>query len=616
MKKRTQFKRAAIIALFATLIAVIAINVASSYFHGKADMTASKRFTLSESTVKLLESTDDDVYIKFYLYGESVPEEYAPLIERAKEMLAEFKDVSSNVHYEFIDPLAGQKPEDVRSILGQFVSQGIIPIPVNQQFSTGQQQQTTQYIIPGAIISYKNREQAVMLVENDMRGYYQDPIDYSYMRMEYNFTRTLKALIQPKKSHIAVISGHGELPTMPYLMWTVGQLGEGMEDFYSVDLTTIAGRVNSLRNITYSDEDSTEVKLLGNKYDLLIVAQPTQWVSDTDRYLIDQHIMHGGRVLWLMDASNASMDSVENVQAQYALPNAACQSLQKMFFNYGVRINSDLLMDMVSYQMMNVHGKNLTFPYLLNIARFNDHPINQHIESVRLQFASSIDMVNPDDGLKKTVLATTSNKTKIKTVPNFVSLKEGVDHPNEVEYKHKNVPVAVLVEGQFKSAFAGRLPIALVTEDQFGHKDQSIPTKQIFISDGDIIRNYVDSAALIPAIMTYQNPNVQRQFKMHEWLLVQKAIFPTGYDQNTGKMYDNTEFLVNCVDYLCGNTDMIELRSKVLQIGKLDASKTSVNKIQLRYQLLNIGLPLLLLVLIGVVAILLRYFRYARVRWQ
>jgi gliding-associated putative ABC transporter substrate-binding component GldG len=233
---------------------------------------------------------------------------------------------------------------------------------------------------------------------------------------------------------------------------------------------------------------------------------------------------------------------------------------------------------------------------------------------VRANFASSIDSVNSGDGLKKTVLATTSKKTKIKTAPGFVALKEGRDRPNVAEYNHKNVPVAMLVEGKFRSAFAGRLPIALTTDHQFDHKDYSPDTKQIFISDGDMIRNFVDSAAWFPAVMMYQNPNVQRQFKMHEWLLVQKAIFPTGYDQNTGKMYDNTEFLVNCVDYLCDNSDMIELRSKILQIGQLDKSKTGVEKVKLRYQLLNLGLPLLLLVLTGAIAMVVRRFRYSRAR--
>ena len=611
MKKRTQFKRASIIALCATLLAVIIINVASAYISGKADLTEYQRFNLSKSTVDLLSATDDDVYVKFYLYGDNVPEEYVPLIERAKEMLAEFRDVTPNVHYEFIDPLAGKKPEEMQAILGQFLDMGLYPTPVNSKYNAGQQV-TMQYIIPGATISYKNKERSVLLVENDMRGYYPT-IDYSYMRMEYNFVKGLKALIKPKKSHVAVINGHGELST-PNVMWTIGQLGEGMEDFYSVDIATIAGRINSLRNTTYSDKDSTQIKNIGNKYDLLIVAQPTQWVSDTDRYIIDQHIMHGGRVLWLIDATTSSMDSVENVQAFYAEQNLGFRSLQKLFFNYGVRINPDMLMDMESFQMVNVNGKNQSFPYLLNLTNFNEHPITQRIETVRANFASSIDSVNNGEGLKKTVLATTSKKTKIKTAPGFVALKEGRDRPNVAEYNHKNVPVAMLVEGKFRSAFAGRLPIALTTDHQFDHKDYSPDTKQIFISDGDMIRNFVDSAAWFPAVMTYQNPNVQRQFKMHEWLLVQKAIYPTGYDPNTGKMYDNTEFLVNCVDYLCDNSDMIELRSKVLQIGQLDKSKTFSDKAKRSYQLLNIGLPLLLLACIGCVAIVVRRLRFARPR--
>lgn len=612
MKKRTQFKRASIIALFATLLAVIIINVGSSYFHKKADLTQYRRFTLSESTVKLLESTDDDVYIKFYLYGDNVPDEYAPLVERAKEMLAEFKEVSSNVKYEFIDPLAGKKKEETMNILGQFVSKGLVPIPVNTKYTTeaGQNATTSQYIIPGAIISYKNREQAVTLVENDFRGYYET-IDFSYMRMEYNFAKALKALIHPNKKKIGVITGHGELST-PEIMWTIGQFGEGMEELYSVEIVSINGKINSLRNITYSNEDSTQIKNLSNKYDLLIVAQPTQAISDTDRYIIDQHIMHGGRMLWLTDASNVSMDSLQNVASQYVLSTPAQRSLENLFFNYGVRINTDLLMDIGSFQMVNVGGKNLSFPYLLNITNFKQHPITQHIEQIRSQFASSIDFVNNGDGLKKTVLATTSDKTRIKSVPGFVALQEGINQPNVVEYRHKHVPVAVLVEGKFKSAYAGRLPIAFITENQFDHKDHSPDTKQIFISDGDMIRNYVDYSAWYNALAQYQYPNINMQYKMHEWMLITKAIYPTGYDPSTNKMYDNTEFLVNCVDYLCDNTDLIELRAKVVQIGKLDASKTSVEKIKRRYQLLNIGLPLALLLVAGVAIIFIRRFRYAR----
>ena len=156
MKKRSQFKKAALISLFATLLAVVIINVASAYINVKADVTQYKRFTLSPTTIDLLQSTTDEVYVKFYLTGDDVPEEYTLIVERAKEMLAEFKDVCSNVRYEFINPFEGKKPEEIYPIMEEFVHKGLIPLPVNRKINAGGQQATTQYIIPGAIVSYKN----------------------------------------------------------------------------------------------------------------------------------------------------------------------------------------------------------------------------------------------------------------------------------------------------------------------------------------------------------------------------------------------------------------------------------------------------------------------------
>lgn len=609
MKKRSQFKKAALISLFATLLAVVIINVASAYINVKADVTQYKRFTLSPTTIDLLQSTTDEVYVKFYLTGDDVPEEYTLIVERAKEMLAEFKDVCSNVRYEFINPFEGKKPEEIYPIMEEFVHKGLIPLPVNRKINAGGQQATTQYIIPGAIVSYKNQERPVSLIETDIRNYYT-VTDFSYMRMEYNFVKALKPLIKPRKCNIAYLNGHGEMD-WPCMAWVTGQLGEKMKDFYSVESVTIGSRLNILRNIAIADSAQQTVKDLGNKYNLLIVAAPTQWVSDTDKYIIDQHVMRGGRVLWLVDGSNASMDSVENVQAFYAQQNLGFRSLRSMFFNYGVRINPDMLMDMQSYQMLKVGQNNLSFPYLLKISKFGQHPITQRMEEVRANFASSIDFVNDGDGLKKTVLAMTSAKTKIKTAPGFVALKEGKDKPNVAEYKYRNLPVAVLVEGRFKSAFAGRLPIALINEQQFNNLTLSEPTKQIFISDGDMIRNFVDYQTLSEYVPMYGMP-ARKEFLFNEMFLPYEGIYPTGYDPQVGYMYDNAEFIVNCVDYLCDNADLIDLRSKVLQIGKLDTTKSTVAKVQRRYQLLNLGLPMLLLLLCGGIVVLLRRWRYTR----
>ena len=573
------FKQGAILSIIVTVIAVIVLNVVASYFFFRVDLTKDKRHSLSESTIELLKGLDETVFIKVYMEGEGMPVSYQPVVTKTREMLEEFSSYSSNVKFEFINPTADKTKEEINGIYAEFAQKGLTPYPIREQYAAGQ---STKYIIPGAMVTYRNHECAAILIEQDFSNKFPTE-EYAYMRIEYNLMMAIKSLVKPHKSDVAFIDGHGEL-NMYNTAWFGSQLGATMKYFYNVTRDSINGKINCLRKISIADSTAQTVKDNGNKYDLLVIAQPTQPFSDMDKYAIDQHLMRGGRILWLIDGTDAALDSLQERPEFLAVPNRT--RLGDMFFRYGVRVNSNLIQDIGSCQALpvNTSGDLMIFPYALNITHFEEHPITQKITAVRSNFAGSIDFVGHSEGLTKTVLATSSDSSKLVPTPAIVSLKVGLAKPNPEEFGLRRIPIAALVEGKFRSAFDGLLPIEFDTVKQFNYLRSSSETKQIFIADGDIIRNYFDPRT---------------------------GFYPTGYDVYTKRFYDNTEFLTNCVDYLCDNMDLIELRSKVFHIGLLNQSKVADKKVRQRHQALTIGLPLTLLALLGIVVTTVRRKIYA-----
>ncbi len=573
------FRQSAVISIIVSLVILIAVNVVSSYFFFRLDLTKDNRHSLSESTKDLLKDLDDIVFIKVYLESEDMPASYQPVITKTREMLEEFSSYSSNIKFEFINPTADKTKEEINSIYSEFAQKGLVPYPIREQYAAGA---STKYIIPGAMVTYKNQERPAILIEQDFSNKFSTE-EFAYMRIEYNLVMAIKSLVKPHKSNVAFIDGHGELD-MYRTAWFGSQLGANMKDFYNVTRDSINGKINCLRNICIADSAAQTVKDNGNKYDLLVIAQPTQPFSDMDKYAIDQHLMRGGRILWLIDGTDAALDSLQERPEFMATPSR--NRLGDMFFRYGVRINSNLIQDIGSCQAIpiNTSGNMMIFPYALSITHFEDHPITQKITAVRSNFTGSIDFVGHDDGLTKTVLATSSDSSKLVPTPAIVSLKVGLAKPNPEEFSLRRIPVAVLVEGKFRSAFDGLLPIEFDTIKQFNYLRSSKETKQIFISDGDIIRNYFDPRT---------------------------GFYPTGYDVYTKSFFDNTEFLTNCVDYLCDNTDLIELRSKTFHIGLLNQSKIADKKVRQRHQAMDIGLPLALVAILGAILFTIRKRKYS-----
>ena len=575
-----QFKRRTLLGLLAVIAVVVLVNILSSFFFYRIDLTKDKRHSLSKSTIEMLKNLEDRVYFRVYLKGKDQPADYQLFAKQVEQMLQTFRSYSKNVYYEFIDPIEGKTNEEVNGILGEFVKKGLEPIPISREDAGGY---STHVVIPGAIVSYRNREYPAKVVVADPSG--ADWLKYSNEELEYNLVAPVRRLLKTEKPKVAYLDGHGELDFWN-TCWTAMQL----QRFYNVSRITLDGKINALRNISIDDTVSGNLVLGNNKYDVLIVAQPTQPFREYDKYVIDQFIMRGGKVLWLIDNTTASLDSLRAAPEFFATPRALY--INDLFFTYGVRINTDLIQDLSCLpvpQQVSIIGdqpqyKFMVFPYCLDIVNFGNHPIVRNLKDIKSDFAGSIDLVGNNADLTKTVLMMTSERTKVVPTPSIVTLRVGMVKPNLQEYSYRNVPVAVLVEGNFQSAFKGILPIEFDTIKELDYRDHSEYTRQIFVSDGDIIRNPFDSKRNQP--------------------------YPAGYDIYTRQTFDNTEFIVNCVNYLCADDDLLQLRAKNFKIGSLNNEKVRNHKGLLAA--LNIGIPLLLIALMGTLLIVMRKVRFSK----
>jgi len=578
MKNKKKYKRSAIITLVSSLVILIALNIILSFFYVRIDLTADKRNSLAPSTIKLLKELPDKIYIKVFLLGKNNPADYQIFAQKTKEILEEFVRHSSLIEFEMIDPIEGKDQEEIYSIFGEFNKKGLPPIPVPRE------DLSTTWVVPGAFLTYRSKEYPVTLVVSNPTG--RDWLDFSIQELEYNLVSAIRNITTMFAPKVAFLEGHGELDRMAtsYMEWQLRR-------YYLTERVSINNRINSLRNIYVKDSAEATVGAYGNKFDVLIVAQPTQPFSDMDKYVIDQFIMNGGKVLWLIDATNASVDSLQTKMEFFAIENPL--RLNSLFFKYGVRLNANLIQDIKCQGIPIPQGmignqpqyKFYAFPYMPVIVNFSSHPIVRNIKDLKVDFAGTIDFVGTDPELKKTVLATTSERTKVVPVPSIVTLNVVKTQPNIEEYHRMYEPIAVLVEGKFTSAFKGMLPAEFDTIQEFNFLPESKKTtRQIFISDGDMIRNYFDQKSMTP--------------------------YPTGYDYYSRKQYDNADFLLNCVNYLSADEELVMIRSKSFKIGTLNPLAVKAKKNF--YIMLNTLGPLVLIGIMATILILIRRWKYSR----
>ena len=560
------------------MLVLVFANVISSYLFRRFDLTSEKRYTLSESTKEVLKGLDDQVLFRVYLEGDDLPAEYRRFRTDIKNMLDQFRAYSSNVEYEFINPNAFKTEEEKMQLYQTLVKKGLVPIPIATEEEGVQKQQV---VYPAMEVTYKGRETALQLQSAGLSSRStEEVINTSVENLEYNFVTALHRLTRPVQARVGFLTGHNELDKID-----IYDIQMSLVDDYKVENVYLNQNINALTGRIQNVSDSSVT--VSNKYDVLVVPKPLETFSDKDLYVIDQFVMYGGKILWLVDALDADLDSLQGKEQTFAtrLPT----NLEEMFFNYGVRINPDLLMDYRcrGIPMMGNDNRMQLVPwyYFPTLVPNSDHPIVRNLDVLKTDFISSIDLI--DNNIKKTVLLTTSDHVHIKNAPVNVQLADARIPVNEQLFNRSNLPVAVLLEGSFQSLFRNRLATAFMELSEIGYKSEcEKPTQMIVVSDGDIIRNGVQSSeqGLYP--------------------------LPLGYDKYTDVMFANKTFILNAINFLAGDEAMIDARPRNIAIRRLDVAKVKSQRGY--YQFANIVYPVVLVLLLAAVVLCARVLRYRR----
>jgi ABC-2 type transport system permease protein len=574
-KKKINQKRSSWIRLALGVVIIVFVNVIGAQLFTRIDLTAEKRYTVSPETREMLRGLDDIVYFKIYLEGKLTPR-YKRLQKATREMLDEFRIYTDKVQYDHINPSASDDPKERFNTHENLKDRGLIAAEVREDDAEGVK---FQIIFPGAIVSYKGREMALQLLRPERGASEEAMVNRSIENMEYNLAYAINLLTKDDKPKIAFVEGHGE-----YELKLVADVTRALQENYLVERVRLAERVNALTEREETDSGNFVVR---NKYQAIVVAGADSAFSEKDKFIIDQYIMHGGKVLWLLDPVFASMDSLQYGGATMGITNNT--NLDDMLFSYGVRLNTDLIMDLVALPIPVTTGEVAGqpqfdfFPWFffpLVTPQIN-HPVVSNLSAVMTNFVSSLDTISIP-GVEKTYLLHSSPYARRMNAPVYINLGILGFEPDERLYKEQFLPVAVLLQGQFSSLYRNRIPPTLSGAREIGFADISSPTAMIVVADADVIRNQLHYSKGYP--------------------------LPLGFDQYTEQTFSNKKFILNAIDYLTEGSDLITIRSRDLKLRLLDITYLKGN--EMKWKLINVAVPPLLVIIFGIIYILVRKKRF------
>ena len=502
--------------------------------------------------------------VDVFLKGQ-FPGEFKKLQTETQQLLEEFKAYNKNITFQFVNPLENEEERD--TIIQSFMERGLTPVNVTVE---DKGKQTQEVVFPWAIATYNGRSVKVPLLKNLMGASTAEKVVSSVQHLEYAFANAFNTVSKNKEKKVAIIKGNGELHDL--LM--ADFIKQVRENYYigTFTLDSVAKKPNE--SLSYL-----------KKYDLAVIAKPTEKFSDEEKLALDQFVINGGKTLWLVDQVNIEMDSLYN-DAGATLAYPFDLNLNDLFFKYGVRINPTIIKDVMAAPIALATGEQgsatqyTQYPWFYSplVYPSSTNPIVSNVDALKFQFVNSIDTLK--NGIKKTVLLQSSPYSKAVGTPVEVSLNMVTDRPEQSAFKNTgNIPIAVLLEGQFHSVYENRvLPFDEKTFKSIGKNN-----KMIVVSDGDIIRNQLD-----------------KNFQPLE----------LGYDKWTNKLYGNKEFMMNCVNYLLDDNGLINIRSKAVNLPLLDKEKVYTN--YTLSQVITVGLPIVILGIFGLGFTYIRRRKYAK----
>lgn len=538
------------------LALVVLINLVASLLFFRIDLTEEKRHSIKPVTREMLKTLEDVVYVEVYLDGD-LNAEFKRLRNAIRETLEEFRIYSrGKIQYKFTNPMTALSQKAQSEFLQELASKGIQVLPV---IENNEGERVEKRIVPGALISYDGNEKGVMLFKDNIAEPPGQVINQSIEGLEFEFASTILALNTTDRKKVTFITGHGELDSL-----STASLRAALDVQYDVTETDISAGdpINA---------------------DVAIVARPTTRFSEIDKLKLDQYLMHGGNLVMFIDQMHASMDSASS-ENNFAFPYET--GLQDQLFKYGVRVNPDLVQDAfcATYPVVvsDVGGQpqimRMEWPFYPLIHRYNNHPITRNMDASLTRFISSIDSVRAD-GVKKTALFTTSDYSRKLSAPVKVSVNDLRDI-KPTEFNEPNIPVGWLLEGNFTSLYKNRfLPEGVSKE---GYLDNGTG-KVIVVGDGDFIRNDINPRNGMPQEL--------------------------GKDMISGRVFANERIVLNMIAYLSDQNGLVTTRNK--EISARPLNREVVKNERAKWQAINLGLPIVIVVVFGVVLSFLRKRRYS-----
>lgn len=562
------------------ILLIILTNILVSFTDFSLDLTADGKHSISEESIKTLEKVDDIVFIKVYLEGD-FPAEFKHLQSEVLNLLSSFKTIADdNLEFEFINPNEVRIEKEKVDLYKQLVKQGLAPTDIEIKKAGSS---INQIIFPGAIIYYKDKEIAVNFLKNSVTKNAGENINASVENLEFEFISAIYHISKTKTHRIAFLEGNGELSASEVydITESVMQDNDKLSYHYTIDRFNI--KEFEIDSNTLHADISSQVKKL-TSYKAIIIAKPTIAFNMLDKFIIDQYLMNGGKILWLIDGAKASMDSLQQNKSFIATNNDL--KLSDQLFKYGIRINANLIEDLRSTKIPIVTGYSnnipqqsyFPWPYYPLLFSENNHPISKGLDAIKCDFASSIDTIK--NNINKTILLHSSKQSRISPTPAKVSLGILENPPPLTSFNKEKLPIAVLLEGEFESVFKNRI---LPKNQKLNFVNQSKKTQMIVVSDGDLIRNSVSNNG---------------------------DIYPLGYDRFIKYTYPgNKKFIMNSIHFLCDETGLTQLKSKEIKLRLLDKEKIKNNKTFI--QLINILLPLLILLIFAFIFTKMKKKKYA-----
>ena len=545
------------------------VNVLANSFHTYFDLTEEKRYTLTKPTTRLLKNLDDRIYVQVLLDGD-FPAGFKRLQTSTRELLDDFRGVSGFIDYKFSDPNVGTV-EEINERRKALSEEGIVPINLRVRESGESSQKI---IYPVAIFHFGNRRIPVKLLENNSPSLSPDEvINNSVSLLEYKFANAIKKLRSPFKPIILFTRGHGELDELQ-----TKDLEKGLLQFYETDRITL---------------DSV-VTLEPEKCALLVVAKPRFEFSEQEKFKVDQYIMSGGKVLWMIDRLNADIDSMRSVPR--FVPSDYPINLEDMLFKYGVRIQPDLIVDLECTKIPLSVGQVGNAPqlelfdwyYHPAVRPQGKHPVVKNLDRVELKFCSSMDTIRTKTKVVKTPILTSSKYSRLQFSPIELNFEVVRWDPDPAKFNKGEQTVGVLLEGVFASNYENRVSQGMLEGlKQLGveYKAQSVENRMIVISDGDVAANVVRDRAA------------------ESW-------YPLGYNRYENNTYANKELLMNAIEYLIEADGVIEARTKEVKLRLLDNVKAKEERT--KWQLINIIVPLAFLGIFALLFLRLRKRKYTK----